>query len=77
MKRIQDIDALAIGRPPLSEQEREQLRRAKIQQNKEDGYQYLFELCCIGEYHAAKQIANRNPSWGYEIIDGVVMERLD
>jgi hypothetical protein len=77
MKRIHDIDALASGRPPLSEEEREQLRHAKLQQQKEEGYQYLVELCRIGEYDAAQQLANRNPSWGYKIVDGIVMEKLD
>lgn len=77
MKRIHDIDAIAFGRPPLSEEEREQLRRAKLQQQKEEGYQYLVELCRIGEYDAAQQLANRNLRWGYKIVDGVVMEKLD
>ncbi len=77
MKQIRDIDTLSIGRPPLSEEEREQLRRAKLQQQKEEGYQYLVELCAIGEYDAATQLANRNPNWGYEIVDGVVIERFD
>lgn len=77
MKRIRDIDAIALGRPNLSHQKREQLHQTKLQQQKEEGYQYLVELCRIREYDAAGQLANRNPSWGYEIVDGVVMERLD
>lgn len=77
MKKIGKIDFMSLGRPPLSEEEREQLRRAKNQQQKEEGYQYLVELCCIGEYHAAQQLANRNYNWGYEVVDGVVMERID
>lgn len=77
MKQVHDIDAMASGRPILSDQEREQLRRSKLQQQKEEGYQYLVELCCIGEYDAAKQLANRNLGWGYEVVDGVVSERLD
>lgn len=77
MKRINEIDALAIGRPNLSEAEREQLRRARQQQQNKDGYEQLAELCRLGEYHAARHLANRNPSWGYEIVDGVVMERID
>ena len=76
MKRIHDIDPIASGRPPLSEGEREQLRRAKLQQQKEEGYQYLVELCRIREYDAAQQLANRNPRWGYKIVDGIVMEEL-
>ena len=77
MESIRDIDALALGRPNLSDQEREQLRQAQLQQQKEEGYQYLVELCRLGEYDAANQLANRNSSWGYKIVDGVVMERLD
>jgi hypothetical protein len=77
MKSIRDIDALALGRPNLSDEEREQLRQAQLQQQKEEGYQYLVELCRLGEYDAANQLANRNSIWGYKIVDGVVMERLD
>jgi ankyrin repeat protein len=77
MKRINEIDPFVLGRSPLSEQEREKLRLAKRQQQKEDGYQYLTELCSIGEYDAAKQLANQNSNWGYEVIDGVVVERFD
>jgi hypothetical protein len=77
MKRISDIDALALGQPPLSEQEREKLHLAKYQQQKEDRYQQLAELCSLGEYDAAKQLANRHPSWGYQVVDGVVTQRND
>jgi len=75
MERIGDIDAFLLGRSPLSEQERNKLRWARYQQQKEDGYQQLAELCSLGEYELAKQLANRNPSWGYEVVNGVVMER--
>jgi hypothetical protein len=77
MKSIRDIDALAFGRPNLSDQDREKLRQAQIKQQKEEGYQLLVELCRLGEYDAANQLANRNSIWGYKIVDGVVMERLD
>jgi len=77
MKRINEIDPFVLGRSPLSEQEREKRRLAKRQQRKEDGYQYLTELYSIGEYDAAKQLANQNYNWGYEVIDGVVVERFD
>ncbi len=61
----------------LSEAEREKLRREKFQQQKEEGYQQLAELCRLGEYDAAKHLANQNPIWGYEIVDGIVMERME
>lgn len=74
MKRIQDIDAFGLERPPLSARERENLRQRRLQQQKEEGYQQLAELCRLGEYEAARQLANRNTSWGYQIVDGEVME---
>ncbi len=77
MKHINNIDALGLGRPTFSGEEREKQRQAKIQQQKDDGYQQLAELCRLGEYDAAKQLANRHPSWGYEVVDGVVRERSD
>jgi hypothetical protein len=77
MKRIDKIDAFSLGRPPLSEKERENLNRAKFQQQKEDGYQHLTELCRLGEYDAARQLANRNRSWGYEIVGGEVIDRSE
>ncbi|HIK29118.1 MAG: hypothetical protein N3E45_14275 [Oscillatoriaceae bacterium SKW80] len=77
MKPIRDIDALGLGRKILSGAEREKLRRQKFQQQKEKGYQQLAELCRLGEYDAAKQLANRNPSWKYEIICGIVMEKIE
>ncbi|MDF0556137.1 hypothetical protein [Kamptonema sp. UHCC 0994] len=77
MKQISDINPLELGREPLSEKAREKLRRERIQQEKENGYQLLAELCYLGEYDAAKQLANRNQKWGYEIVDGAVMEMID
>jgi hypothetical protein len=77
MKKIGDIDPFASGRPNLSDEEREKLRQARSQQQKEEGYQKLVDLCLIGEYDAARHLANRNPNWGYEIIDGEVMELND
>lgn len=75
MKRIDEITQLNSLRLPLSQEERENRRRAKIQQDKEQGYQQLEELCRFGEYDAAKHLANWNSRWGYEIIDGMVVER--
>jgi len=37
----------------------------------------LVELCNLGEYDMAEQLANRNSNWRYEIVDGIVMERID
>ncbi|WP_449417622.1 hypothetical protein [Phormidium nigroviride] len=77
MRQISDINPLDWGREPLSEKARENLHRERIQQEKEKGYQLLVELCYLGEYDAAKQLANRNDRWGYEIVDGMVMDRID
>lgn len=77
MERISEIDVLDLGREFLSQEEREQLRREKYQQERDNGYQQLAELCYLGEYDAANQLANRNQKWGYEIVDGMVMERID
>jgi len=77
MKHIGDIDPLVPGRPNHSYQERENLSKARLQQQKEDGYQQLVELCRLGEYDAARQLANRNSRWGYQIVGGEVMERSD
>lgn len=77
MKKISNIDPFASGRPNLSGQERERWRQAKSQQQKEEGYQMLVELCRICEYDAARHLANKNYNWGYEIIDGEVVELND
>jgi len=77
MQPISKINPLDLGREPLSEEARVKLRRERVQQEKENGYQLLAELCYLGEYDAAKQLANRNYRWGYEIVDGAVMEMID
>lgn len=77
MKQINEINPLDLGREPLSEKARKKLHRERFQQEKENGYQLLAELCYLGEYDAAKQLANKNQKWGYEIVDGVVMEMID
>ena len=77
MKHIGNIDPLAPGRPNLSQAEREHLSRTKLQQQKEDGYQKLVELCLLGEYDAARHLANRNSRWGYQIVGGEVIDRID
>lgn len=77
MKRISDINFQNSGRDFLSPPEREKLRQERWQREKEEGYEQLVELFRLGEDERAKQLANRNPQWGYEIVDGVVMERSD
>jgi len=78
MRKVKDIDGLSsAGLPTLSAKEREKLRQEKIQQQQESNYQLLAELCRLGEEDAAKLLANRNYSWGYEVVDGEVRERLD
>ena len=75
MKRINRIDGLSLGRKPLSSKERDYLRQEKLQNQKEEGYQLLAEFCRLGEYDVARNLANKNSSWGYEIVDGEVMEK--
>jgi len=77
MKRISEINPLGEERPSPSEQERKKLRRERWQREKEEAYQMLAELCYLGEYDMAQQLANRHFNWGYEIVDGIVMERID
>ncbi|MEG3921291.1 MULTISPECIES: hypothetical protein [unclassified Microcoleus] len=77
MKRISDINPLGEERPTPSEQEREKLRGERLQRERDEGYQKLVELCNLGEYDLAEQLANRHFNWGYEIVDGIVMERID
>nr|WP_228042352.1 MULTISPECIES: hypothetical protein [unclassified Tychonema] len=60
-----------------SDEEREQLRRKRLQRERDEGYQKLVELCNFGEYDMAQQLANRHFNWGYEIVDGMVMEKID
>ncbi|MBD0341109.1 MAG: hypothetical protein ICV61_09520 [Microcoleus sp. Co-bin12] len=77
MKRISEINPLGEERPNPSDEEREKLRRERLQRERDEGYQKLVELCNLGEYDMAKQLANRNSNWGYEIVDHIVMERID
>ncbi|MCL1472609.1 hypothetical protein [Argonema antarcticum] len=77
MKPIGEIDAFSLGRANLSDEQRKNLRRERLDQEKEDGYQKLAELCRLGEYDAARHLVNRNLGWGYEIVGGEVMERED
>jgi hypothetical protein len=77
MKRISEINPLGDERPNPSEEEREKLLRSRLQRARDEGYQNLVELCNLGEYDMAEQLADRNYNWGYEIVDGIVMERID
>lgn len=77
MKRISEINPLGEERPNPSAQTRENLRRSRLQRERDAGYQKLVELCDFGEYDMAEHLANRNSNWGYEIVDGIVMERID
>ena len=77
MKRISEINPLGEGRPNPSEEERKKLQRERWQREREEGYQKLAELCYLGEYDMAEHLANRHFNWGYEIVDGSVMERID
>jgi len=77
MKRISNINPLGEERPNPSEQERKKRRRERWQREREEAYQMLVELCYLGEYDMAQHLANRNSNWGYEIVDGIVMERID
>ena len=75
MKRISDINPLGEERANPSEEERKKLRRERLQRERDEAYQMLVELCNLGEYDMAQQLANRHFKWGYEIVDGIVMER--
>jgi hypothetical protein len=77
MKRISEINPLGEERPNPSDKTREKLRRSRLQRERDEGYQTLVDLCDLGEYDLAQQLANRHFNWGYEIVDGIVMERID
>jgi len=77
MKRISEINPLGEERPNPSEEERENLREERWQRERDEAYQMLVELCNLGEYDMAEQLANRHFNWGYEIVYGMVMERID
>lgn len=77
MEKISTIDAWETGRSPLPDATREKLESQKALKQKEEGYEQLSELCRLGEYDLATQLANRFPQWGYEISDGIVVERIE
>lgn len=77
MKRISDINPLGEERSNPSEAARAKLQQERLQRERDAGYQKLVELCNLGEFDMAKQLADRNYHWGYEIADGIVIERIE
>ncbi|MBD2576527.1 hypothetical protein [Oscillatoria sp. FACHB-1406] len=77
MQKLARIDPSKIERSPVTPRERKQHNKQQARQQKEELYQQLSGLCQIGEYEAAKQLARRYESWGYEIIDGEVIEKSE
>ena len=75
MKRVSDINPLGVERKNPSDAERERLQQERLEREKSLGFQQLIELCSWGEYGMAKELAARHSSWGYEIVDGVVVEQ--
>jgi DNA-binding FadR family transcriptional regulator len=69
MKKLSEIDAFAPTRSPLTPQERRQIQQQQQQTEKEQGYQFLVELCEMGEIDAARHWAARHVNWGYEIVN--------
>ncbi|MGL5061485.1 MAG: hypothetical protein ACRC62_16040 [Microcoleus sp.] len=77
MQRISDINPLGEERQNISAAARAKLQQERLQRDRDAGYQKLVELCNLGEFDMAKQLADRNYNWGYEIADGMVMERIE
>jgi DNA-binding GntR family transcriptional regulator len=76
MEPLKQFDVTQAGRPMLTRAEREARRQSARHQARHDGYEQLTELCRIGEVDMAARLAERHSDWGYEIVDGTVMERL-
>lgn len=77
MEHLEQIDILKRIAFKPSEADRKKSNIQRQQKEKEEGYQQLNELCHLGEYDAAKRLANQNFHWGYEIVEGVVTERVE
>ncbi|NEO88266.1 MAG: hypothetical protein F6J87_29015 [Spirulina sp. SIO3F2] len=75
MQRLPQIDPLQPGRPEPKPSQRQALRRAQQQRDRLAGYEQLTELCRLGEVDLAQQLARQNPGWGYQIVDGIVVEQ--
>lgn len=77
MEHIGQINPLGSIPSEYLEAARKKWNLQRLQKEKEEGYQQLTELCNLEEYDAAKRLADQNSRWGYEIIEGVVMERIE
>jgi hypothetical protein len=77
VQRISDINPLGEERQNMSAAARAKLQQERLQRDRDAGYQKLVELCNLGEFDMAKQLVDRNYNWGYEIADGMVMERIE
>lgn len=77
MKKLSEIDAFVMGRKPPSDREREKLRQQRLGEERDAGYQKLLDLCAVGEYEAARILADKNFQWGYQIVGKEVIERED
>ncbi|MDB9494427.1 hypothetical protein PN441_19455 [Spirulina major CS-329] len=76
MESLTHLDLTNLGRLPLTPDERAAQHHHRQRQAKADGYAQLIELCRLGEVAMATHLAEQHPGWGYEIVDGTVMERL-
>lgn len=75
MQRLPHIDPLQPGRPEPQASQRQAWRRAQQQRDRLAGYGQLTELCRLGEVPLAQQLARQHPGWGYQIVDGIVVEQ--
>ncbi len=76
MEKMGNIDPLGKERNILSDEAREKRTYQRVLQEKEKAYQLLVELCLLGEYHYAQQLAQKNPRWGYDILEEEVREKF-
>jgi len=76
MKKLSEINALESGRKIISNWERSKLQKQQREQEKVEGYQQLVELCVLGEYEIAQNLATRHLEWGYQIANGQVVEQV-
>ncbi|MEM8641153.1 MAG: hypothetical protein AAGG51_20410 [Cyanobacteria bacterium P01_G01_bin.54] len=77
MQRLPQIDPLQSGRPEPNFRQRQALHQAQQQRDRLAGYGQLTELCRLGEMDLAQQLARQHPAWGYQIVDGIVIEQDD
>lgn len=74
MKSLSNIDPWQSGRPPSQSKQRRALGRIRRERDHVAGYEQLTELCRLGEVERAKQLAYQHSAWGYQIVDGMVIE---